>query len=181
MRIMPSLKTSLKLAQLLPNGLGGAIMATDCLHGQVKRDMVTKLRYPAWFPTALGLWKLCQASLNWVAAGAYTPVAQAMMAVQLGGACYTHAVVEGKPREVAGCVVFSLVTLGAQVAHGRLGIGGALALHAALGLLGWAGGYVVSWLGASSDDQPESPVKMLRRMSGVHWDRMRGFDAGKNK
>ena len=101
------------------------------------------------------------------------------MAFQLGGATYTHVVVEGKPQEAAGCVVFSAVTLGAQVAHGRLGLGSALALHAVLGAIGYAAGYVISWLGQldqGDEPPPESPVKMLRRMSGVHWDRIRGFE-----
>ena len=71
-----------------------------------------------------------------VVGGVYTPIAQAMMAFQLGGAAYTHVVAEGKPKELGGVVVFSCVTLTAQVQHGALGLGAALGAHALLGALG---------------------------------------------
>ena len=41
-------------------------------------------------------YKLTQAALNWVAAGAYTPLAQGLFAFQLGGAAFTHTIVENK-------------------------------------------------------------------------------------
>ena len=80
---MAMLYTTLKCLQLLPNGLGGSMMSLDFLHGMVRKDMVPKMGFPAWFPTALGFYKLTQAALNWIAGGAYMPVAQAMMAFQV--------------------------------------------------------------------------------------------------
>ena len=133
---LPPPETMCKLMQLLPNGIGGLVLSTDFLHQKAQRDMRLKLRYPTWFPTVLGLFKLSQAALNWVVGGVYTPIAQAMMAFQLGGAAYTHVVAEGKPKELGGVVVFSCVTLTAQVQHGALGLGAALGAHALLGALG---------------------------------------------
>ena len=54
---------SMKAMQLFPNALGGAMMSLDFLHGKVSSDMVPKLGFPAWFPTALGLFKLAAAAL----------------------------------------------------------------------------------------------------------------------
>ena len=71
--------------QLLPNGLGGAFMSLDFLHKQVQRDFAAKSRYPAWVPTTLGLCRLTQAALNWIAGGAYVPAAQLLFNFQLGG------------------------------------------------------------------------------------------------
>ena len=95
------------------------------LSAYTKLTAVVQPEDGAWFPTVLGLFKLSQAALNWVVGGVYTPIAQAMMAFQLGGAAYTHVVAEGKPKELGGVVVFSCVTLTAQVQHGALGLGAA--------------------------------------------------------
>ena len=84
--------TALKCLQLLPNGLGGIVMSTDFMHRQVRRDFTVKFGFPAWFPTALGLYKITQAALNWASNGLYTHVAQYMFAFQLGGASFVHAV-----------------------------------------------------------------------------------------
>ena len=88
------LMSLLKGLQLLPNGMGGAMMSLDCIHGQVRRDFKEKMGFPGWFPTVLGLFKLTQAVLNWVADGAYVPVAQGLMAFQMGGVLFTHTIAE---------------------------------------------------------------------------------------
>jgi hypothetical protein len=43
---MTTLHVALRAMQLLPNGLGGVLMASDFLHGMVRKDMVEKLGYP---------------------------------------------------------------------------------------------------------------------------------------
>ena len=43
-----SLSHTLRAMQLLPNGIGGALMSTDVLHKQVRRDFVEKLKFPVW-------------------------------------------------------------------------------------------------------------------------------------
>jgi hypothetical protein len=174
---MPSLYTACKLMQALPNGLGGCVLSLDCVHGKASRDMVLKLGYPRWFPTCLGLFKLTQFAANWAADGAYTPLAQCMMAFQLGGAAYTHLVAEakadGKPGAIGGCVVFSVVTATVQVYHGTLGLGATVAVHALLACLGYATGFVASFLG--SKDAPDSPLKLAKRLSSVRLGHIRGF------
>jgi hypothetical protein len=99
---MATMYLALRSMQCLPNGLGGTFMALDVFHGKARGDFVTKMGYPAWFPTCLGAFKLTQLALNWVADGAYVPIAQALMAFQLGGAYFTHAVVEKKGYVSAG-------------------------------------------------------------------------------
>ena len=42
---------------------------------------------------------------------------------------------------------------------------------------GFASGYVVSLLGAEGgEDRPESPLKIGRRLSSVHWAPLRGYE-----
>ena len=148
---LPSVLTACKLLQVLPNGVGGFVMSLDFLHGMVSREFVPKFGYPPWFPTCIGLFKLSQLTMNWVAGGAYTPFAQGLMAFQLGGVVYTHRVAEakacGKPGAIGAAVVFSAVTATAQVQHGALGVLATIGLHAVLGALGFATGHFLSSLG----------------------------------
>ena len=81
--------------QLLPNGLGGAFMSLDFLHHRVQHNFNERVRLPAWLPTALGLYKLTQTALNWIAGGAYVPFAQLMFSFQLGEAAYANQVCIG--------------------------------------------------------------------------------------
>lgn len=78
--------------QLLPNGLGGAFMSLDFLHHRVQHNINERVRLPAWLPTALGLYKLTQTALNWIAGGAYVPFAQLMFSFQLGEAAWANQV-----------------------------------------------------------------------------------------
>ncbi len=163
---------ALKCMQLLPNGLGGTVMISDCLHGKVRAEMVPKLGFPAWFPTVLGCYKLTQAVLNWVAGGAYTPLAQGLFAFQLGGAAFTHTIVEKK---IVG-IIPVLVFFSSSVIVHSLHRGGAMAWplvfagHAVLAAVGFATGYLVVAMGdggrKAAGALPLSPVK---------WSKKRGF------
>lgn len=154
----------LRLLQLLPNGLGGTLMSLDFIHKQVRRDFVEKMRFPVWFPTLLGCYKLSQAALNWVAGGYYVPIAQLMMAFQLGGAAFTHAVVEGKGfafSAQAPVLVFFSTTLTIQALGGAMPLPAVVASHACVAAIGYASGYVILALGPGGLDHAEalSPVK----------------------
>jgi hypothetical protein len=140
----------IKLAQLLPNGLGGAFMSTDILHGKARRDMVQKMGYPWWFATALGVFKLSQLAMNWVEGGAYTYIAQLMMCFQLGGAIYTHVIVERAPEKSGGCLVFGVLTTTALVLDGTFDLATSIALMLGCKLAGYGSGYIISALGSSS-------------------------------
>ena len=141
---------SLKLLQLLPNGLGGIGLALDPLHGKASPDFRAK-GYPRFFPFFLGCWKLAQATLNWIAAGRYTPVAQLMLGMQLGGACYTHVVVEKKGASAClAAAAFMLTGYTVQIMHGSLSWYIAVAVQCAAQTLGYAAGYAVSSFGRGS-------------------------------
>lgn len=153
-----------------------AMMSLDGFHGMVSKDFVQKLRYPRWFATVLGAYKLTQAALNWVAGGALAPMAQAMMCVQLGGAIFTHVVAEGKgwaPQAVAGpsiffCTTIAITSLTTDI-HPPLLLFGA----ACLASVGYMSGYAIRWLGPGGSTAEElSPVK---------WRRKRGFSAAGEK
>jgi len=133
-----NLINALKAAQVLPNGFGGAFLASDFVHGQARADLGPKVRraltrlplrwprcsprggvlklpswvahrqamshlyfsqwgYPDFFPTLLGLFKLSTVALTHISGGMYLPIAQALDCYKLGGALYTHGVVEGAP------------------------------------------------------------------------------------
>ncbi len=47
MTMWDSLLLGIKLIQLMPNLLGGAILASDAIHGQARRDMVHRFGDPA--------------------------------------------------------------------------------------------------------------------------------------
>ena len=168
---MVSWLTGLKGLQLLPNGMGGLMMSLDIVHHQVRKDFVSKMGFPAWFPSALGLFKLTQAALNWVADGAYVPYAQFMLSLQLGGAVFTHTVIEGKSitRQVPPSLFFS-TTIAIQHLTGKIGpLPLVLCIHSALAAIGFASGYIIFALGAGRDSKAsllESPVK---------WRKSRGF------
>jgi hypothetical protein len=168
--VMPSIYMALKAIQLLPNGIGGCVMSTDIIHGQVRPDFVQKMGYPPWFPTVLGLFKLTQAALNWVAGGAYVPYSQFLMAFQLGGASFTHAVIEGKSflqSQIPGAIFFAS-TVALQILHGSIKeLPLVLGLHGVLASAGFGTGYVIFALGAGKFTKaPLSPVK---------WRKQRGF------
>ena len=125
--------TALRGLQCLPNGVGGVAMSLDFLHKQVQRDFVTKMGFPSWFPTALGLYKLTQLALNWVAGGAYVPYSQFMMALQLGGAAFAHVVAEKKgftPAALGAPCFFLSTTIAIQTLHGSLGLMPSIAIFA---------------------------------------------------
>jgi hypothetical protein len=147
---MPTLLFGIKCAQLLPNGLGGVIMITDGLHGMVSADMVPKLGFPAWFPTAVGAFKLSQLAMNWTNDGEFTHIAQLMMAFQLGGATYLHIVVEGKVLAAGSCAVFGILTAAALIIDGTFSPTTSVGLLAICSSLGFGSGYLVSALGNKS-------------------------------
>lgn len=159
--------------QLLPNGIGGLMMSTDLIHGKVRSDFVQKMGYPAWFPTVLGLFKLTQACLNWVSDGAMVPYAQFLMAFQLGGAAFTHSVIEGKSflsGQIPVCVFFAS-TVAIQLLHGNIDSPPiVLGLHGLLFALGFGSGYVIFALGAG-----RSQLAAGRSISPVKWRKQRGF------
>ena len=164
MRRLRNALFGLRCLQILPNGIGGSLMVTDMLHKQVQRDFVEKMRYPWWFPTVLGAWKLSQLALDWVSGGAYIPLAQWMMAMQLGGAAFTHAVAEGKgfgPAAQGGPIMFFNTTLGIQYLYGALPWHLIVMSHLGAGVVGFALGYVVLALGpgGASHAAALSPVK----------------------
>lgn len=73
-----------------------------------------------------------------------------MMCFQLGGALFTHVVVEGKgcdPKASAGVVVFFCSTLAIQHLEGALAIPMIAVSHVALAALGFAAGYAIVGLG----------------------------------
>ena len=160
---------SMKGLQLLPNGIGGAMMSMDWLHGKVSQDMVPKLGFPAWFPTALGLFKLTQATLNWSAGGVYVPIAQYLFAMQLGGAVFVHAVVERKIPACVPCGVFFANGLAVQVLHGSpMSLPMIVAAHSALAVLGFLMGFAVVALGGGG-------TKAAVALSPVKFRKQRGF------
>lgn len=166
--------TLLKGMQVLPNGVGGVAMSLDCIHGQVSRDMVQKMGFPRWFPTALGCYKLAQLALNWVADGAYMPLSQIMFAFQLGGAAFAHIVAEkpdGKPlvAKVAPVGIFFSTTVAIQTMSGSpsVGLAATIALHGFIAALGFLSGYVILALGPGTN-------KAIA-MSPVKWAKKRGF------
>ena len=148
--------------QCLPNGLGGAMLATDWLHGQAQPDMVRKMGYPPWFPTVLGIFKLTQLALNWAAGAGGVAVSQLLFALQMGGALYTHTVVEEKPilQGSVPCLAFAGVGVAIQLLNGRVGFELTLIAHTALLAVGFGLGYAVSSLGRAK--RPASPVKHSR-------------------
>ena len=144
-------------------------MILDVIHKQVSADFVGKLGFPWWFAPSLGLYKLTQFALNWIAGGTYAPIAQLMMSFQLGGACFTHAIAEGKGFGIAAhvpAIVFFSTTIGIQWLAGALPLVVIVPLHSALLGLGGVAGYVVVSLGAGGLDAaeklPHSPVKWAR-------------------
>ena len=159
---------SMKSMQLLPNGLGGTMMAFDWLHGKVSEDMVPKLGFPAWFPTALGLFKLMQASLNWIAGGKYVPIAQYLFAFQLGGAIFAHAIIEKKLPSCVPCAVFFANGLAVHVLHGSaMSLPMVVVSHTLLAILGFLMGFVIVGLG--------SGAKKAVALSPVKFRKARGF------
>ena len=144
---MPTLLFGIKCAQILPNGLGGLAMVTDGLHGKVSGDMVPRLGFPSWFPTAIGAYKLSQLGMNWSNEGAFTHVAQLMMAFQLGGAAYVHIIVERKPLAAGVCVFFSILTCLALIIDGTFSPTTSVALLSLCSTSGFVAGYSVSALG----------------------------------
>ena len=168
---MATTMLALKGFQLLPNGIGGLVMSTDLLHGKVSADFVNKFGFPVWFPTALGLYKLTQLALNWVSNGAFVPIAQCLFAFQLGGASFTHAVVE-KPNKglsaLAPCAVFGAIGVAISSLDGRLGgVATVVALHGALAIAGWYSGYAILALGNGAPSGPASPVKWGKHGGGI--------------
>ena len=162
----------LRGVQCLPNGIGGVIMSLDCVHGQVRRDFVSKFGFPPWFPTALGLFKLTQLALNWIAGGQYVHVSQALFALQLGGAAFTHMVVE-KPnpgiKGVLPVLVFFSTSVVVQTLNKKIGgLAMVLVIHLALSACGFIAGYGMLALGSGSS--------AAVAMSPVKWGRKRGFD-----
>jgi hypothetical protein len=166
---MSMLYLSMKAMQLFPNALGGAMMSLDFLHGKVSSDMVPKLGFPAWFPTALGLFKLTQATLNWYASGLYTPIAQFLFAAQLGGAVFTHAVIEEKLAGCVPCAVFFANGVAVHVLHGSpMSLPMIVAAHSALAVVGFVMGFVVVALGRGGS-------KAAIALSPVKFRKQRGF------
>ena len=110
--------------------------------------VVQKFGFPAWFPTVLGFFKLTQAFLNWSPGGiAY---AQAMFAFQLGGASFTHAIVEKPSKGAMGqvpVVAFFAISTAIQVLSG-MPLPEALLRGAALFGFGFFTGYGVLALGS---------------------------------
>ena len=166
-----NLLLGLRALQLMPNGLGGTMMILDPIHKQVSKDFVTKLRYPWWFATALGAWKLTQVALNWVFGGIYAPAAQAMMSIQLGGALFTHVVAEGKgwtPEAVGAPLLFFCTTVAITALSTSVQVPTILFCHFWLASVGYMAGNVVVMLGPGDSDALTSPVK---------WQEKRGFPA----
>ena len=99
----------------------------------------------------LGCWKLAQLALTWAAGGAYVPLSQAMLGMQLGGACYTHVVVEKKG--VESCIAasaFMMTAYAVQIMHGYFSWPIAIAVQCIAASAGYAAGYLVSSLGRGS-------------------------------
>jgi hypothetical protein len=112
--------------------------------------MRTTFGYPGWFPTLVGLWELTIAVLNFIQGGQYVLVSQRMLAVIMGGAIYSHAIAEGKP---AGCVppaVFFGMSCAVPILTGSDPTI-TVAVHGALGCLGFGMGYLVSLLGPGKE------------------------------
>ena len=138
---------SLKLLQLMPNGLGGIALALDPLHGKATPHFRAN-GYPRQSPFILGCWKLTQTVLNWVDGGRYMFIAQLMLGMQLGGACYTHLVVERKG--ASSCIApaaFMLTGCAVQILISSTSWAFALAVQCAAHALGYAAGYAVTSIG----------------------------------
>ena len=121
-------------------------MVSDCVHKQVSNQMSKEMGFPTWFPTLVGCWKLLQTACNWTDGGAYTHIAQAMMAFHVGGGAYAHAVAEGQPEKCGGCAVFFGIALAAQI-HSGTALFEAVTVHVGLSALGFCSGYLVTALG----------------------------------
>ena len=133
-----NLSFGIKCMQLLPNGLVGAFMSLDFLHKQVQRDFAAKSRYPAWVPTTLGLCRLTQAALNWIAGGAYVPAAQLLFSFQLGVAACAHMLLDDNtPTALAAPTVFFAGSLTLQYLTGAMPWPNILILHPALAAVGF--------------------------------------------
>jgi hypothetical protein len=163
------LSFALRIMQLVPMGFMGAYMASDCLHGKLKREFVDKLGYPPWFPTCLGFWKLSISALNWGFNGQFVWLAQALTAFHMGGAIYTHSVAEGKPAGCAPPAFFLAGTTYVQSSLGHFSLISCVSIHAALAAAGFVSGFGITALGRGSVyDGSMSPVRHHK---------MRGFGA----
>lgn len=157
------LVTALKCVQLLPNGLGGLFMLSDCVHGKAHREFVGKLLgFPPWFCTMLGVFKLSQTALNWMRAGLFTRYAQLMMAFELGGAMFTHGVLENRPAGMLPPLVFLVTTVGVQTLDGHLtsSLILILILHSCCTVAGFFTGFLIA--------AAEAKRRKTRESRGMH-------------
>ena len=105
-----------------------------------------------------------------MAGGAYTHVAQVMMAFQLGGAAFTHGVVEGKSflQGQIPIVAFFSTTVAVQTLNGKLMLPQALLTHTVALACGFATGYAIVAMGKGGP-------KAAQALSPVKWRNKRGF------
>lgn len=142
--ILPSPFNALRYAQLLPQLFLGLIIFLDILHGKF-RPLAIKWGYPGWFPVVLGSWKLMQTYLNWARRGRFIWLAQGMFAFQLGGALYTHIMVDGRIQDCLMLFIYLANSCAVQYLFGYYGI-----LHQLVAfVLGYMCGYVVTAIGVA--------------------------------
>lgn len=113
---------------------------------------------------------LAECALNWIENGAYMPIAQLLMAFQLGGVAFTHGIVEGKSfmqGQIPTCVFF-LSSVALQVSAGTLSLPQTLAAHGAMVTLGFFTGYAVVAMGSGG-------AAKAAALSPVKWRKKRGF------
>ncbi|KAJ1623924.1 hypothetical protein T492DRAFT_882790 [Pavlovales sp. CCMP2436] len=93
------------------------VTATNDLHGLVSAPFA-KLGLPPWFVRYVGLWKGMIIALNFLREGTYVPLAQSMLAMLMGGAIFTHAVIEQSAAKCLPALVFLASSVAVPILRG---------------------------------------------------------------
>ena len=135
---------------------GALLTATNDLHGLASAPMA-KLGIPGWFIRWIGAWKAVALALNWAHDGS-VPVAQGMISVLMGGAIFSHVVVERSPLKALPALAFLGTSIAVPILRGATPPAQSACISVALALLGFAVGH-----GIQTMRTPSAPSKADKR------------------
>lgn len=118
---------------------GALLTATNELHGLASAPMA-KLGIPSWCIRWIGAWKAVALALNF-ARDDTVPVAQGMISVLMGGAIFSHVVVERTPLKTLPALAFLGTSIAIPILRGATPPAQSACISLALALLGYAMGH----------------------------------------
>jgi hypothetical protein len=135
---------------------GAVLTATNDLHGLAGKPMA-KLGIPRWFVRWIGVWKAGALVLNF-AGDAYVSTAQGMLSVLMGGAIFSHVVVERNALKALPALAFLATSIAVPILRGATPPVQSACISVALAVSGYVTGHGIQATGTRSP-----PPKAARR------------------